>query len=124
MNLDRIPTEAEEQAAFIEWAELYRQKYPELAMLYHVPNGGSRHKLEAVNLKRQGVKKGVPDLCLPVARRGYHSLYIEMKRSKGGRLTQEQKGWIQNLRNYGNLAIVCEGAELAKKAILMYLRGD
>lgn len=59
-----IPTEAEEQIALFEWARLQTGRFPELALLYHVPNGGSRNKIEAARLRAQGVKSGVPDLCL------------------------------------------------------------
>ena len=45
--------------------------YPDLELLYHVPNGGSRNKAEASKLKRMGVRAGVPDLVLPVPRAGY-----------------------------------------------------
>ena len=81
-----IPLEAEEQAALFQWAEYQSGKYPELALMYHVPNGGSRNKAEAANLKRQGVKSGVPDVCLPVPRGNSHGAYIELKRIKGGKI--------------------------------------
>ena len=66
--------EAEEQAALFRWALLSRGRIPELDLLFHIPNGGSRHPREAANLKRQGVKAGVPDLFLPIARGKYHGL--------------------------------------------------
>ena len=86
----RITTsEAEEQMAVIKWAELMSNKHPCLKWLYHCPNGGSRNIAEAANLKRMGVKAGVPDLCLPYPSNGHHGLYIEMKKD-GGRLTAAQ----------------------------------
>lgn len=63
-----VPTEAQEQMTLFSWAAMQSGKYPELNLLYHVPNGGSRHKAEAGRLRAEGVKAGVPDLCLPVAR--------------------------------------------------------
>lgn len=77
-----IPHEGNEQEALFRWAAFVRGRFPEIDLLYHIPNGGSRNRLEAANLKRQGVKSGVPDLCLPVARGKYHGLYIEMKYGK------------------------------------------
>ncbi len=59
-------SEASEQIKLMEWCKWQEHKYPELQLLYHIPNGGSRNAIEAKNLKRQGVKPGVPDLCLPV----------------------------------------------------------
>ena len=56
--------EAEEQIAIMNWAEYNLGRFPELKFLYHTPNGGQRNSAEARNLKRQGVKSGVPDLFL------------------------------------------------------------
>ena len=67
MNLKyALRSEDTEQIAVITWAQWNMQRYPELELLHHVPNGGSRNKAEAVKLKQMGVKAGVPDLHLPV----------------------------------------------------------
>lgn len=116
-----IPSEAEEQKTLFQWVEIARKRHPELGLLYHIPNGGSRNRIEARNLKLQGVKAGVPDICLPVARGGYSALYIEMKNCKGGRLSNYQREWLTALANAGNLAVVCNGWEQAKETILRYL---
>ena len=49
-----VPTEAQEQITLMNWAELQSGKYPELKLLYHVPNGGSRNKAEAGRLRAEG----------------------------------------------------------------------
>lgn len=116
-----LPTEAEEQEAVFEWAEWQLGRYPELALLHHIPNGGSRHPAEARRLKAQGVKPGVPDLCLPVARGGYHGLYIELKRSRGGRLSNDQRDWLASLSDAGYLAVVAHGHEEAERVLAGYL---
>ncbi len=118
------PTEAEEQTALFEWAELQSGRFPEVRLLYHVPNGGSRNKTEAARLRAQGVKAGVPDLCLPVARGGKHGLYIELKRQRGGRTSEEQEGWIKALRKQGFAAEVCKGWQEAAEMIVEYLRQE
>lgn len=51
----------------------------ELALLHHIPNGGARSKATAGRLKAEGVKAGIPDICLPVPKNGYGALYIELK---------------------------------------------
>ena len=112
--------EAREQQALFAWSALSVGKYPELALLYHIPNGGSRNKIEAANLKRQGVKAGVPDICLPVARGGYHGLYIELKAGRN-KATEKQREWLTALEREGYQAVVCYGWEEAKKAIEEYL---
>lgn len=65
-----VPTESVEQQCLFRWAAFQSGRFPELALLYHVPNGGSRKKAEAGRFRAEGVKAGVPDLCLPVARGG------------------------------------------------------
>ena len=116
-----LPSEGEEQARLFSWARMQSGMRPELALLFHVPNGGSRNKAEAGRFKAEGVKAGVPDLMLPVARGGYHGLFIELKRLDGGRLRPEQKAWLDKLRAQGYRAAVCRGWEEASEEILQYL---
>lgn len=116
----RRRSEATEQEALITWCRIFENRYPELKMIYHIPNGGSRNRLEAANLKRQGVKAGVPDLCLPVPKEGYHGLYIEMKYGKN-KLTDNQKEWLESLRQYGYKTEVCYGADEARETIKQYI---
>lgn len=115
------PLEEIEQEHVFLWASMEERAYPELAMLYAIPNGGKRAIKTAVALKKQGVKRGVPDMCLPVSRGGYHGLYIELKRQKGGTVSDEQREWIAALNTQGYKAIVCHGAEEAIEQIRGYL---
>ena len=118
------PTEEQEQIAVIEWAMLMEKQAPELALLYHCPNGADRHPAVAAKLKKQGVKPGVPDLFLPVARGTAHGLYIEMKRQKGGRVSEDQKAWMEALTQQGYACVVAHGAEEACDVIWHYLEGE
>lgn len=117
------PSEAHEQMALFQWAEWSVGKYPELALMFHIPNGGSRNVKEAANLKRQGVKAGVPDVFLPVARGNFHGLFIELKRANGGRVSVDQKKMLIALRDQGYEAVVCHGFEDAANVIQNYLEG-
>ena len=114
-------TESQEQQLLFEWAALSSGRWPELALMYHIPNGGSRSKAEAGRFRAEGVKAGVPDICLPAARGGYHGLYIELKRVKGGRVSPAQQGWIAALRDQGYYACVCKGWDDAAHVIKKYL---
>lgn len=116
-----VPTEAQEQITLFSWAAMQSGKYPELNLLYHIPNGGSRHKAEARRLRAEGVKAGVPDLCLPVARGKYHGLYIELKRQHGGKISGFQNKWLSGLSSQGYKAVLCCGWEQAAKTIIEYL---
>lgn len=114
-------SEAQEQTALFQWAMLARQKYPQLELLHHIPNGGKRDKREAGALKRQGVKAGVPDICLPVPRNNYHGLYIELKVGKN-KTSKFQNEWIENLREQGYCVEVCYGWNAARDVIEKYLK--
>lgn len=116
-----LPTEGAEQATLFNWCRMMSGRYPELRLLFHVPNGGGRSKSEAGRFKAEGVKAGVPDLMLPVPRGEYHGLFIELKRRDGGRLSAEQKAWLDQLKKQGYRAGVCCGWEEASEAILEYL---
>ena len=115
-------SESLEQQKFIQWCELSKNKYKDLDMIYAIPNGGSRHKLEAVKLKREGVKSGIPDLHLPVALNGYNGLYIEMKHGKNKTSVNQDK-WITRLNKNGYLALVAYEFEGAKEIIEKYYGG-
>ena len=117
-------TEAQHQSTLIAWSQQpsIRQKYPDIKLLHHIPNGGSRNKIEAVNLKRQGVKAGVPDLHLPVPKGEHHGLYIEMKRADGGTLSPHQREWLKALDGQGYKVAVCHGWEEAREVLECYLR--
>ena len=116
-------SESVEQERLFQWAEGMSVAYPELISMYHIPNEGKRKRSTGARLKRMGLRKGVPDVCLPVARCGCHALYIEMKRLKDGRPTQDQLDWIERLTKQGNMAVICKGWEVAAELIEKYLNG-
>lgn len=113
-----------EQELVMRWAIGQTENWPELVLLYHIPNGGKRGKREAAKLKRMGVKAGVPDLCLPVARGGFHGLYVEMKRHTGGVVSIDQKTWLTALHEAGHCVALCEGHEQAIAVLRDYLAAD
>jgi hypothetical protein len=111
-------TEKQEQEALFAWAQ-YRT---DLQLMLHVVNEGRRSVQHTMALKRQGMKPGVPDILFPVARGGYHGLWIEMKRKDGGRLSPEQRWWQKALLEEGYAVAVCKGFDEARETIDWYLR--
>lgn len=105
--------EAIEQEAVVKFCEIKR------IPIFAIPNGGGRSAKEAYFMKRSGLKAGVPDLCVPVAKKGFHGLYIEMKHGKN-KPTDKQKAWIELLNKNGYLAEVCYGAKEAMKLLEWY----
>lgn len=121
------------QVVLFQWAALAKCKYPELAWLYAVPNGGLRSKAVAGKLKAQGVKAGYPDIGLDVARKGFHGLRIELKvpeikaipgvtkRTPPGRISPEQQAWIGHHLEQGYSARVAHGWSEAMEILVDYL---
>lgn len=116
-----MKTESEEQIKVIQWCKRNTHLHPELDEIFAIPNGGKRHIATASRLKLEGVKPGIPDLFLSVARRGFHGLYIEMK-SMVGDLSPAQKKRIPKLKARGYAVIVCKGAAKAIHLIKSYLK--
>lgn len=119
----RRDPEHREQTALIRWARACEGRWPALRLLYAVPNGGHRHPATAARMKAEGMRAGVPDLCLPVPRCGYSSLYVEMK-APAGRLTAEQRDMMAQLEAEGNAAAVCRAWTEAADLIAAYLDGN
>ena len=105
------PSEDHEQMMFVQW---FRRNYPGV-IIFAIPNGGARHPAVAMKLKATGVVKGIPDLFVPA-----WSLWIEMKRQDGGRVSPEQKEVMAYLESIGHRAIVAKGAEDAKRQVIQY----
>lgn len=116
-----VPTEHEEQVALFQWAALHLWHEPRLELLYAIPNGGARHPAVAAKLKVEGVKPGVPDVCLPVAAGSFHGLYVELKRLKGGTVQPEQTRWNLLLLRQGYRAVVARGWVEAARVICEHL---
>jgi hypothetical protein len=117
-----IDREGQEQAALL--TEL-RIRMPEVAdLIFHVPNGGHRAKAVAAKLKAQGVKAGIPDLVLPMARGGFFGLYIEFKATppNDAAISDSQHERIRKLNAQGYLAVVCRGHFDTMEQIRAYLR--
>lgn len=114
-------SEDTEQIAVIQWSQYNMNKYPELRWLFHVPNGGSRNKQEAVKFKQMGVKAGVSDLCLPFPRGMYCGLFIEMKYGNN-RQQDTQREFLTDMAEAGHFVATCYSAEEAIKVIEMYLK--
>lgn len=76
----------------------------------HVPNGGKRAKVTAANLKRQGVKAGVPDVLIftPPPIGGYVGAALELKAGKG-RTSKAQRVWLYDLEVHGWATAVAHG---------------
>lgn len=114
--------ESKHQIAVFKWSRQpsVRARWPELALLYHIKNETAEGAARVAIDRSLGVKKGVPDLFLPVARGKYHGLYIEMK-NESGNASQEQEWWGERLLSQGYMWEVCRGWKHAVRVLEWYL---
>lgn len=108
-------SEDAEQEAVVEYCDLLH------IPIVHIPNEGKRSLSYAARMKRMGLRSGFPDLLVPLARGGYHGLFIEMKYGKN-KTTKEQKEWLERLSAEGYACAVCYNAAEAIKTIENYNR--
>lgn len=115
--------DTEQESLIVHSFYVLREAGLDPRLLFAIPNGGTRHAAEAVKLKRTGVRAGIPDLMLAVARGGFHGLFIEMKRRQGGKVSEAQKELIALLTEQGYKCVVCKGFDAALEEIRTYLAG-
>ena len=112
--------ESDLQRTCVSW---FRAQYPDHAlMLFAVPNGGGRSRIEGAIMKGEGVTAGVADLILLEARGGYGALCIEMKtRDKSSRQSSSQKAWQQAAEKAGNRYVVVRSFEAFRALVGEYI---
>lgn len=111
--------EHQEAKRFMRWVGYHKHLYPKLESIYHIPNGGQRHRAVAAKLKAEGTKAGMPDYHLPVSMNGKHGLWIELK-AEGGRPTASQKEVHEDLKALGHDVRVCVGWQACADAVMDY----
>lgn len=118
------------------FVKAFRVIYPHLSrLLFAVPNGSSRNKLEAFRLKREGVVKGVADMILLCPNNVYHGLCIEFKQKQeyigaNGRIctrktyqSPEQIAWQNDVQKMGYRYAVVYSVADALDVVRDYLKG-
>jgi hypothetical protein len=119
-------SEHDEQVAVVDWLFLQSPKYPELDLVFAVPNGamlggGRIGAIRANALKAEGMRPGAPDLVIPSARGGYFGVFLEMK-TKKGKLSENQEQFIVQAEKQGYMCFVAYGAEEAIEMLEGYLK--
>jgi len=125
VSTSSIPAISEHQLQSLIIAECDRRSIlrVEYGLIFAIPNGGHRHPAVAAKLKAEGVRAGVPDLMLPVARQGYHGLFVELKCGPN-KPSEAQQDWLRNLRSEGYLChVVWDSVDEAMGLIEEYLEG-
>lgn len=119
----KVKTEHLEQVEVIRYwqglCERLKLYFPE--QLFAIPNGGRRSGRNGFGMVQEGLRKGVPDLFLAVTVDDIPGMFIEMKRVRGGVVSEEQKKMLAILGGEGYKTIVAYGAAQAIAAINDYL---
>lgn len=115
-----LTSEIGEQETVVEYCDLRHIPIVHIPIV-HIPNEGKRSKAYGAQLKRAGMRRGFPDLFIPVPYGGFCGLLIEMKNGRG-KTTPEQEKWLRELNSRGYKATVCVGADAAINEINEYLK--
>lgn len=121
--------EHEEQKKVFHWSKIQEKYYPDLKYLNSSQNGVKfTTSKAAIRAKQTGLKRGFPDIFLPLKTPLYSGLFIELKTKenkslniKKGKISVEQKDWLSYLCKNGYNAVVCYGADEAISEIRKYL---
>lgn len=114
---------ADEHHHQVAFFEILKKQFPQLREVsFAIPNGGSRNKVEAVNMKLEGVTPGIPDVMIAWPVYPVHGLFLEFKSmKKEARPSPEQIQRLNALRSAGYIALVVHGVEQALEAMRIYL---
>lgn len=88
--------------------------------LFAIPNGDMRKITVAMRLQAEGVRKGVPDLFLPIPKGGFHGLFIELKKA-GGCPSPEQWERMERMHLAGYMVRVVNSLGVAMEILTGYL---
>ena len=98
----------------------FRLRYPK-GLIYAIPNGGQRNVIVASKLKAEGVLSGVPDLHIPIAKKGFNGLYIELKKGKAGKVSDNQKTIMEKLQSECYRCEVCRSFDEFRNVVDNYM---
>lgn len=115
------PSEHQIQSAFIKIVDLHLKTYPQLELLFAVPNAAKRSPALAAMMKAEGMRSGVPDIMFPYANGTHYGLALEFKSAKG-KPTDNQIEWMGRLDHYGWICYVVKDAQEAWDIVLQYLK--
>lgn len=118
LNETIIPTEDEEALAFMEWVHTQKDIRD---FIIHIPNEGKRSYAQGKRMVQKGLTKGVADYFIAIPRLNFAGLWIELKRRKLFRISDEQKIFLDRMRSKGYVTAIACGWEEAKQLVETYI---
>jgi hypothetical protein len=89
-------------------------------VLFAIPNGGRRGKVEAAIMKGEGVVAGVADLFLMLPNAAHSGLFVEVKTPKG-RQSDSQKEFERKAQERGYRYAVCRTLDEFRQVVEEYI---
>jgi hypothetical protein len=99
------PLESDEQKKCIEYLEILKLQGNDILYTATAQSTYTGIRQQVKN-KALGVRKGLPDLIIIINKK---LVFIELKRVRGGVISQEQKQWQTKLKEARQCAYICKG---------------
>lgn len=120
-----------EEKFTISCVEYYKLKYPN-GFIFHIANERKTSRIRGGILKRMGVTAGVSDLFIPVLRRAYGGMFVELKREKFtakgpkrvGEPSKEQLEFLVDMHRRGYAVAVAWNIDEFMNHVDRYMSGD
>ncbi len=110
-----------ELIAFFDWVRWNEKKNPILKTIFHVENERKCTPAQGARRKRKGVRAGIPDIIVPISRRPFCGLFIELKTDKG-KVSKEQKEIMAMLYSLGHAVYIARSGKEAIDLVTNYLK--
>ena len=118
--------EQNEQAAVCRYLQTV---YPDV-LFWSTPNGSylagntGQRAAQINKLKRTGLLPGVSDLIIFEPRGQHSAMFLEMKRNKGGKVSENQEWFLSQVEQRKGFGAVANGFDEARQLIDTYLSGE
>lgn len=125
-NMSRV-SESREQQALMKWWDAWHKSHAlHRNLLMAFPLQGARTPRNGARMKREGCRKGTPDMLLAVPRGACHGLWIEMKapdqlKTPDGGVSEEQWDILHALNGQGYATALTYSFGQAQDCIIKYL---
>lgn len=88
-------------------------------LVFHFPNEGPRTLRYGRLLREMGMRAGVADLFIAMAKHGFHGAWIELK-SEVGVIKPVQRAFLRDMNEQGYFTAVCRSIERTIEVINWY----
>lgn len=109
--MNTTPTEDQECHTLVDYLEILKGQGKVVVFSHTANETYTKSWRQKRRNTAMGVRSGVPDYIIVTPK---HTLFIEMKRTKGGVVSATQKEWVKAIQDTGVPCEVCKGFDEAK----------